>query len=327
MQVIKRDGSIQTFDISKVINAASKAFESVNQSIPDKFIEKLKGHFDKLQDQHNKDGTEDLSLEVEQIQDIIQNELIKSNKYKVVESFIRYRQKREEYREKHSKLIKDIKKALQASDVQNQNANLDEASFGGRIGSAASIVAKNDALRNCMSPMARRNHENNMIYQHDLDSYSVGNHNCLSIPFDDLLANGFTTRQTDVRPANSINTALQLVAVIFQIQSLQQFGGVAATHIDWTLVPYVRKSFFKHYNDVRNTLSLKPLQYDKAKVKDLSIDDDFYKGGRFSILKHYVYKKTLQRTKKELHQAIEGMYHNLNTLQSRSGRLDCHLVA
>ena len=75
-------------------------------------------------------------------------------------------------------------------------------------------------------------------------------HNCLSIPFDKLLKNGFSTRQTDVRPANSINTASQLVAVIFQIQSLQQFGGVAATHIDWTMVPYVRMSFNIHYRDV-----------------------------------------------------------------------------
>ena len=58
----------------------------------------------------------------------------------------------------------------------------------------------------------------------DLDSYACGMHNCLTIPFDDLLAKGFNTRQTDVRPANSINTAFQLVAVIFQLQSLQQFG-------------------------------------------------------------------------------------------------------
>ena len=74
-------------------------------------------------------------------------------------------------------------------------------------------------------------------------------HNCLSIPFDDLLANGFKTKQTDVRPASSVNTAFQLVAVIMQLQSLQQFGGVAATHLDWTMVPYVRKSFWKHFKD------------------------------------------------------------------------------
>ena len=98
--------------------------------------------------------------------------------------------------------------------------------------------------------MAKANHLNNEIYIHDLSAYAVGMHNCLSIPFDKLLVEGFNTRQTDVRPANSINTAFQLVAVIFQLQSLMQFGGVSATHLDWTMVPYVRKSFFKHWKVV-----------------------------------------------------------------------------
>lgn len=74
-------------------------------------------------------------------------------------------------------------------------------------------------------------------------------HNCLTLPMDHLLSKGFTTRQTDVRPASSINTAMQLVAVAFQIQSLQQFGGVSASHIDHTMVPYVRLSFMKHFKD------------------------------------------------------------------------------
>ena len=57
-----------------------------------------------------------------------------------------------------------------------------------------------------------------------MDSYAVGEHNCLTIPFDKLLSEGFNVRQVDIRPASSINTAFQLVAVIFQLQSLQQFG-------------------------------------------------------------------------------------------------------
>ena len=89
----------------------------------------------------------------------------------------------------------------------------------------------------------------NINVQTDLDSYSTGMHNCLSVPIDHLLEDGFVTRQTDVRPAASVSTAMQLVAVLFQIQSLQQFGGVSATHIDWTMVPYVRSSFKKHFID------------------------------------------------------------------------------
>jgi ribonucleoside-triphosphate reductase len=137
----------------------------------------------------------------------------------------------------------------------------------------------------------------------------------LTIPFDDLLANGFKTRQTDVRPAKSINTAMQLVAVIFQLQSLQQFGGVSASHIDWTMVPYVRMSFYKNYVDGMKYLmgqefSVKAL---KREPRDISINDEIY------LANPAAYGYALDMTTRECHQAVEGMYHNLNTLQSRSG--------
>lgn len=135
--------------------------------------------------------------------------------------------------------------------------------------------------------------------------------NCLSIPFDDLLANGFNTRQTDIRPASSVNTAFQLVAVIFQLQSLQQFGGVSATHLDWTMVPYVRKSFFKHWKDGRKYLLNDENAEELVFFADKSINDDYYKDG--------AYQYAMDMTQRELAQAVEGLYHNLNTLQSRSG--------
>lgn len=135
--------------------------------------------------------------------------------------------------------------------------------------------------------------------------------NCLSIPFDKLLKDGFNTRQADVRPANSVNTAMQLVAVIFQLQSLQQFGGVSATHLDWTMVPYVRKSFYKHFKDgIKYIENYK----DISGVSDSEpIDSDKYKEHEKA------YNYALDMTVKETKQAVEGMYHNLNTLQSRSG--------
>lgn len=243
MNVIKRDGTPQEYSFLKIADAVHKAFASVDQDVPDKFLDQVKESVEKLIIKNNGNGTP-----IEDIQDCIQKELIKRNKYEVVESFINYRKERERIRLENTELIKQIEEKLSAKNVQNQNANLDEASFGGRLGETAGVVAKDRALKK-MSKIGRKNHEGNMIYVHDLDHYMTGDHNCLSIPFDRLLAEGFKTRQTDVRPAGSVNTAMQLTAVIFQLQSLQQFGGVGATHIDWTMVPYVRKSFMKHFKD------------------------------------------------------------------------------
>ena len=304
MNVIKRDGSIQEFSFEKVRAVVQKAYNSNNQEVPNEFITHLGETFSKIIPEKD-------SMHVEEIQDIIQNELIRRNQYDIVESFIIYRNKRAEIREQNSDLIKNITKKLAGSNIENQNANVDEASFGGRIGEAARVVTKNDALKYRMSKKSRKNHENNEIYIHDLDSYSTGMHNCLSVPFDSLLGNGFETRQTDVRSASSVNTAMQLVAVLFQIQSLQQFGGVSATHLDWTMVPYVRKSFKKHWLDGLEFVEGGNRRDDID--SKLPINDEFYK----SHPKAYEY--ALKMVEREVHQAVEGMYHNLNTLQSRSG--------
>lgn len=327
MKIIKRDGRVQDYSWNKVEAVVYKAFNSIKQEVPDKFLDQLKQAVESSFKSRE-------SFTVEEMQDLIQKELIKRNKYEVVESFILYRNKRNEIREQKSDLIKQIQSKLAGTHIENQNANVDEASFGGRIGEAGRVVCKNEALK-MMSRRARRNHENNEIYIHDLDSYVSGMHNCLTAPIDDLLANGFTTRQTDVRPASSVNTAMQLIAVIFQIQSLQQFGGVSASHIDHSMVPYVRKSFRKHYinawikeqSDFYNIdiLALTHNELNKwvtNKITEFYLetrldDSDFTFASK--KLNRNLRQRSLFSTKKETYQAVEGLYHNLNTLQSRSG--------
>ena len=306
MNVTKRDGRQVPFDKRKVKLAVLKAFLEVDGEETPYAKEKAR-EITNYVESLNKD------MNVEEIQDIVVGKLMGSARKDVATKYIEYRYLHSMARSQYQNLIKAISEKLTASNVQNQNANVDEHSFGGRMGEANDIVMKQYALDYCMSDMAKNNHLNNEIYIHDLNSYAVGMHNCLSIPFDDLLANGFNTRQTDVRPAQSINTAFQLVAVIFQIQSLQQFGGVAATHLDWTMVPYVRKSFAKHFKD-----GVKYVQqdYDPNRVpNELSFNDP--EANDYRNAKAYQY--AMDMTKREAKQAVEGMYHNLNTLQSRSG--------
>lgn len=313
MEVIKRDGRKVSFDKNKIKLAILKAFLEVDGEETPYAKEKAR-EIANYVESLNKD------LSVEEIQDIVVNKLMASSRKDVATRYIEYRYLHNMARDQYQNLIKAISEKLTASNVQNQNANVDEHSFGGRMGEANDIVMKQYALDYCMSEMAKNNHLNNEVYIHDLNSYAVGMHNCLSIPFDDLLAKGFDARQTDVRPAQSINTAFQLVAVIFQIQSLQQFGGVSATHLDWTMVPCVRKSFYKHYVDGMIYLSYPPVDenhclenFRKFLNTNPSIEDNYFK-----VIPN-VYRYAMDMTEREVKQAVEGMYHNLNTLQSRSG--------
>ena len=321
MTVIKRDGRKVKFDKNKIKVAVLKAFIDVDG-------EETTYAKEKARDIANYIESLDKDMSVEEIQDVVEEKLMASNRKDIAKAYIIYRNNRTKVRERNTQLMKDVSEKLMASNVQNQNANIDEKSFGGRMGEANDAVMKKYALDYCMSDMARNNHLNNEIYIHDLNSYAVGMHNCLSVPFDKLLANGFNTRQTDVRPAQSVSTAFQLVAVIFQLQSLQQFGGVSATHLDWTMIPYVRKSFYKHIKDGLMYMG-EPSDYkvfhlhfkeirENADVGIENCDWSSYFTEEFCI-PNEVYRYAIDMTEKEVYQAVEGLYHNLNTLQSRSG--------
>ena len=243
-EIIKRDGRVETFNKQKVINAVKKAFVAVDGTLTKAGVKKARRIGKEIETIILKSKE---TLGVEDIQDLVEELLMATDRKDVAKAYMLYRNDRNKVRNQKTNLMQAVAEKLFASNVQNQNANVDEMSFGGRMGEARAEVMKDYALNYIISPFARENHFNNEIYIHDLDSYAVGMHNCLTVPFDDLLAKGFNTRQTDVRAANSVNTAFQLIAVLFQLQSLQQFGGVSATHLDWTMVPYVRMSFRRHF--------------------------------------------------------------------------------
>lgn len=310
MKVIKRDGRIVEFDTKKIERAILAAFQDVDNEITEYAKEKAENIANYIEGYYL---DVDETPGIEEIQDLVEKGLMSTKRKDVAKNYILYREERTKIRNANSKLMQSIKEKIEASDVQNQNANVDEYSFGGRMGEARSELMKDYALNYIVSPMARENHLNNEIYIHDLDAYAVGMHNCLTVPFDMLLAKGFNTRQTDVRPARSINTAFQLVAVLFQLQSLQQFGGVSASHLDWTMVPYVRLSFYKHFRDSFNYLYTDEKFVEQEHPENIEIDNQDYK------FYATAYKYAMDMTEKELMQAVQGMYHNLNTLQSRSG--------
>lgn len=471
-QIIKRDGRLAVYDGDKIKSAMSNSYRATYGKDSDSnFIALCNNTEDYIKSKVEENAEENKLLSVEDIQDMVENSLMDSSFKPVARNYITYRNYRTNERLKNTELLKGIEGKLKAISIDNQNANIDERSFGGRTGEATGLITKYEALNYGMSPKSRENHLSNYIYQHDLDSYYVGmpnctvrdtmfvtsrgirsffdfndgdetvvlthlgnykrakikkygvsdinmiglssdshpectryvyftpdhrwilsdgsvttdlkvgdvlypapdnqflshydgeyeeelyrvtsidrnytrketwclevedDHsfviacgedcfivtgNCLSVPFDHLLARGFTTRQSDVRPANSVGTAFQLLAVIFQIQSLSQFGGVSATHLDATMVPYVRKSFYKHYKRglkyAERVSDIDREKFDRIVksygVINLGIDSPEYKV--YPSAYEYAYNLTVD----EIKQAAEGMFHNLNTLQSRSG--------
>lgn len=302
IKVKKYNGKIQDFDKYKIEHAIEKAAEEANEQIKPFKINRIANKIEEALLE-----SEVKTISSNEISKMVEDELMATFK-DTAWHYITYHHDRQQERLYNNELIKQFQKKLNGVNVENSNANMDERSFSGRMNEAATIMLKDNALHE-MSKIHKKNHEDNYVYIHDLNSYSSGMHNCLSSPLDDLMHKNIYTKQTGIRPPKSIQTACQLVAVIFQIQSLQQYGGVSATHLDWTLVPFVRYSFFKHLKDGHKYITKDKFKPPKD-IENTSIDD--YKD---DPCYEYAYDLTIRDTK----QGMEGLIHNLNSLQSRSG--------
>lgn len=309
-EIKKRDGRIEPFDASKIVSAITKAMvqaDEVDEDVALRIASKVANS--------TQLGS---TVDVERIQDMVEDGLMGSRCKKTAKAYIKYRENRNQERQKNNDLNKQIEDILLCNNVQNQNANVDEHSFGGRKFESANVLHKNIALNVFIRPQVAQAHRESRIYLHDLSEYDIGSHNCLFADLQRLLNNGFFTRNGDVRPANSFSTACQLIAVIFQIQSQVQYGGVASCHLDYDLAPFVKKSFYKHYADGCKYLgNLSGDDLDKiiayAKDQQLSIDDDYFKQD------DAIYQYAIEMLEREGRQSAQSLYHNLNTLESRAG--------
>ena len=190
MKIRKRDGRIVPFDQNKIIDAVLAAFKEVDGELTDYAYAKAGNIADYIQEiaqekeqkyfENSLENT-DQYLDIESIQNLVENGLMSTKRKDVARAYITYRNARTAERNRNSAFMQTISEKLTASNVQNQNANVDEHSFGGRMGEANDTLTKQYALDYCVSKKARDNHLNNRIYIHDLGAYAVGMHNCLSV--------------------------------------------------------------------------------------------------------------------------------------------------
>ena len=237
MHVIKRDGTKVLFNPDKINRAIEKAMISAYGSIYE--TETAEEIADLISNQGQ-------DMTVEQIQDLVENYLMKSEYCEAAKSYIIYREQRNKERIRRSKMLQTVMRRTDASAVENSNANVDEKSFSGREKEASADIQKLIALDYTLSPEVANAHKNMLLYQHDNEKTNIGEHNCLFPDMKKLYEEGFVTRNGDIRPSSTYSTGCQQTAVIFQCQSQVQFGGVGSLHIDFDLAPLVTKSFRKH---------------------------------------------------------------------------------
>lgn len=310
MLVTKRDGRQVVFDPHKIEVAITKAYWEEEYFPTHPIHPHAHEIAEKIQNM-------DKNLTVEGIQDIVERELMLVDP-DTAKKYILYRNKRSKAREQRGKIFEAMRRRLDAVAVQNSNANVDERSFSGREKEASADIQKIYALENVLSEEVSNAHRNMVIYQHDLEKTPIGEHNCLNIDFKKLFEEGFETRNGDIRPPSSFSTACQQVAVIFQCQSQVQFGGVGTVHLDYDLAPFVKRSFYKHWQDGIKYIGQVYIPDDVDVFQgapDMSIENY----PKDSTNERHIYRYAMDMLNKEMKQSAEALYHNLNTLESRAG--------
>lgn len=319
MLVSKRNGNLVTFDKNKIIIAIQKAMLEVNINT-DKAYDITKIVCDKIKNRSE--------ISIEEIQDVIESTLMENNYPTVAKAYILYRDERKRARESQARLYeesqKQIKEIMEMKNIENSNANVDEASFSGKNSKVTGYFLKEYALNNLMRPEIAQAHRDGLLYTHDLDNYASGMHNCLFCDFEDLFSNngGFMTRNGDVRKPNDIMTFFQLVAVTFQCASQCQYGGIASNKIDYDASPYVaitfRKAFRSALMDI-DGISKEHAELIIKNIEDTNGDIIKLENEKLKLFYPKHYKVAERHTIEKTMQGAESLYHNLNTLESRAG--------
>lgn len=315
--VIKRDGRRRKFNPTKIVAAIKNAMVESKINIEDEELDTL---FDEVVDKCGNKST----IKVEEIQDIVEKVLM-SKFPDAAKAFIIYRNERNRVRNTKSEIVKTIKEitesSIKDSNILRDNANEAGATPAGAYGKIASETNKMYNLLNNMNRKYAEEHKNGKIHIHDLNFYNLS-FNCLFAPVGKLLKNGFDSGTGFLRSPNSIQTAGALTAVILQLQSNQQFGGIADDNIDFDLAPFVDKSFKKNLNkELDAYYTYNDIQDNEEKNFDLvSMNEPIEKiASTLHLEDTLCIQRAIEQTDKDTHQSMEALIGNLNSLQSRSG--------
>jgi len=267
-KIQKRDGRVVQFDENKIENAVYKAFIACHMLENAQLsAAKVKDVVLNIIDKRFRNNS---IIHVEQVQDIVEDVLIKSEFSNVAKAYIRYRHERalarEKFFENQSKFIKTIEKiTFQESEENNlkrENANVDGNTAMGMMLQYGSNLSKEFGKTHLLKEEHYKAHESGDIHIHDLDFYaSGGTTTCCQIDLGKLFSNGFSTGHGHLREPQSIMSYAALTAIAIQANQNDQHGGQSINLFDYYLAPGVLKSFKKRLkNNIEKVIDIKMIE-------------------------------------------------------------------
>lgn len=331
IKILKRDGKTEEFSPEKIKKAITKAYNAGGVLNAEKAIDTIVSRVVSFIEKN--------PISVEEIQDIVERELMLSNPY-IAKKYIIYREWRTVERDKRTsmKQIMDGIVKIEKNDVNLSNANMSSHTPAGQMMTFASEVTKDYASKYLLGVKYSRAHRNGDIHIHDLDYYPTKTTTCIQYDLADIFERGFHTKNGSIRTPQSIQSYATLATIIFQTNQNEQHGGQSIPALDFFMAPGVRKSFAKHLaTEIEFALRLKGKDSKVSEIKKAilpivkTIDlDESAKSEIIEALKAIsleisaveldaIFKQSLENTRRDTHQAMEGFVHNLNTMHSRGG--------
>ncbi len=300
----KRDGRIENFDKEKIVNAIIKAMnhEFVNDI---SYAQKIADSIENLDND---------VIDVEEIQNLVEIELMKSQYKNVAKAYILYREKRNVARgRKTYDMYMGIVNTI-ANDITKENANMNAETPAGMMMKFASESSKAFVGDMLLSQTSKDYVKSNYIHIHDADYYPTKSLTCLQHPLDKILNNGFRAGHGSSRPAKRIETAAIIACISMESIQNEMHGGQAIPAFDFYLAPYVRSSY------VEEVEKLEKLEgKDLSTIKDKLFDDYIIRplDGLTDDARYM--QHAMNMTVNRVHQAMESFIHNMNTIHSRGG--------
>ena len=303
--VEKRDGRVVGYNEEKIKAAIRKAMLTTERGEDEALIQKIADRIGIAGKQR---------MTVEEIQDCVEVELMKSARKDVAKKYIQYRDQRSIARKARTRdMFLEIIEAKN-NDITRENANMNTDSPAGMMMKFASESTKPFVDDYLLSPDVRNAVRDNLIHIHDKDYYPTKSLTCVQHPLDRILQRGFVVGHGESRPAKRIETASVLACISLETAQNEMHGGQAIPAFDFYLAPFVRNSYIEEIKNLEKLTGRDLSHLQNSEIKDyLKVELDGLEGDE--RLRQHAINKTVDR----VHQSMEAFIHNMNTIHSRGG--------